>query len=280
MIQGHITISREFFHSSIWTADRFTIGQALLDLMQLASYKDSIIVKRGIIINIHRGNVAWSEVRLAERWNVSRGKVRRMLKQLEEAGEIKKLQKYTKNDGSEQQISRLTTVLHVIHFEEYQKTVQQTEQQTEQQTDIEQNSKRTSNSTYSIKENKESKESLKEKKKKKPDLFPEQKTTAEEIYKIHPRKGNKKDSLKAIQTALKKHSAELLLQQTQKYKELADDLPEIEKGFLYGSKKFFKDNHFLPTDKCWNAKSKITNPKNDKSFLPDPKDYDDPSEDI
>ena len=68
--------------SSMWLEEPFTRGQAWVDLLMLTNHADGHIRKRGIPIEVHRGELGWSEEALAERWKWSRGKVRRFLQEL------------------------------------------------------------------------------------------------------------------------------------------------------------------------------------------------------
>jgi hypothetical protein len=121
----------------------------------LANHVDNFIRVRGIRIDVCRGQVAWSEPKLAQRWKWSRGKVRRYLNELETVQQIV------------QQTNNQTSIITIVNYDEYQQngTANGTtdEQQTVQQTD----SKR-----YTIKE-------LKNEKKERKDP-PSEKFTAED----------------------------------------------------------------------------------------------------
>ena len=76
------TIDRKLLEDALWLSEPFTKGQAWLDLIGRASYKDGEKAKRGEIIT--------SERELADRWKWTRKKVRCFLRSLESAGMIKK----------------------------------------------------------------------------------------------------------------------------------------------------------------------------------------------
>src|SRR3990172_8163280 len=82
-VDGWVKIHRILSLDQIWTAEPFTRGQAWVDLILLANHVPGAIRARGVYINIDRGQVGWSEVKLAERWRWSRDKVRRWLSELE-----------------------------------------------------------------------------------------------------------------------------------------------------------------------------------------------------
>jgi hypothetical protein len=93
---GWIKLYRKLQQNDLWTFEPFTRGQAWVDLLLLANHKDGFIRVRGIRVEVKRGQVGWSEIKLAERWKWSRGKVRRFLFELECDGQIIK-SKYMKN---------------------------------------------------------------------------------------------------------------------------------------------------------------------------------------
>lgn len=76
------TIDRRLLEEELWTAEPFTKGQAWVDLIGRASYKDGELTKRGELIT--------SERALADRWHWSRKKVRCFIQSLERAGMIKR----------------------------------------------------------------------------------------------------------------------------------------------------------------------------------------------
>ena len=96
----------EMFGDPLWIADKFTKGQALIDLYRLAQFNAGFVIKRGIIINLKPGQVGWSMESLRKRWKWSIGKVRRFLNYLEKAGHIE-LQKTN--------VSTKITLLHRIN---------------------------------------------------------------------------------------------------------------------------------------------------------------------
>jgi hypothetical protein len=78
----------EVFDDPLWTADKFTKAQAHVDLYRLAQFKNGMVHKRGVIIELMPGQLGWSMESLRKRWMWIIGKVRRFLKYLEKAGHI------------------------------------------------------------------------------------------------------------------------------------------------------------------------------------------------
>jgi hypothetical protein len=134
--QGWIKLHRRILFSPVYELDVFSRGQAWVDLLLLANHDEGEFRVRGNRIKITRGQLGWSEKNLATRWKWSRGKVARFLNDLEKDQQIV------------QQKSRLTTIITILNYNEYQgggqqnehqigqQTGQQTEQQTGQQTSI------------------------------------------------------------------------------------------------------------------------------------------------
>ena len=128
MDKGFIKLSREIADHPLWLASPFTPGQAWVDLLMLASWKDSRFYIRGNRVDVKRGQLAYSIKKLAERWQWSRGKAKRFLDELENDHQIR------------QQNMSVTTLITIVNFDKYQSKRTPDEaadgQQTEQQTDI------------------------------------------------------------------------------------------------------------------------------------------------
>ena len=109
MESGFYKISRKLLTSDFWVLEPFTKAQAWLDLIGLASYKKSKIrIKNGETVDIERGECAWSVIKLAQRWQWSRGKVNRFLT-------------YLKNEKMiQQKICSNLTIINILNYEFYQ----------------------------------------------------------------------------------------------------------------------------------------------------------------
>lgn len=108
MFKGWFKVHRSLFDNDLWLAEPFTKGQAWVDLIGHANHKPASVWIRGIEVSVGRGQLAWSELTMAKRWQWSRGKVRRYLGMLE------------KRQMIEQQKDELTTVLTICNYELYQ----------------------------------------------------------------------------------------------------------------------------------------------------------------
>lgn len=80
---GFIKIDRQLFDHWLWNDKPFSKGQAWIDLIGLANYKDSKTPYKGAVVTCERGTVNRSISFLAKRWGWSREKTRTFLGLLE-----------------------------------------------------------------------------------------------------------------------------------------------------------------------------------------------------
>ncbi|MFH1491242.1 MAG: hypothetical protein ABII06_20230, partial [Pseudomonadota bacterium] len=109
---GWIKLHRKIMEMSEWLMEPFTKGQAWVDLLLLANHKTGYIQKRGITIEVNRGQVGYSEDALAARWKWSRGKVVRFLVSLVHQHRISK--------KAVQQNIRLSNLITITNYDWYQ----------------------------------------------------------------------------------------------------------------------------------------------------------------
>lgn len=83
MAKGYISVHRRIVEHAFWEDKPFTRGQAWIDLMLSASYKDNSFLFDGNLISIERGQFITSIRKLGERWGWSRTKVCKFLTVLE-----------------------------------------------------------------------------------------------------------------------------------------------------------------------------------------------------
>jgi hypothetical protein len=114
---GWVRLHRKIFENKLWFSEPFTKAQAWIDIFAGANHTDGSFWVRGIEVTVKRGQLAWSELTMAQRWGWSKNKVRRFLKWLETEQQIA------------QQKTYITTLITVKNYDQYQETIQQTEQQ-------------------------------------------------------------------------------------------------------------------------------------------------------
>jgi len=83
MSDGWIKLHREIIDTEDWRHAPFTRVQMWVDMLLLANHAKGSFRVRGIVVNLDRGQLGWSEESLSKRWKWSRGKVRRFMSELE-----------------------------------------------------------------------------------------------------------------------------------------------------------------------------------------------------
>jgi len=137
MQRGYVKLWRRLKDSNLWLGEKFTRGQAWVDLLMLANHKDGGFRLRGIWVDVKRGQVGHSAESLAARWLWSRGRVLRFLSYLKTVQQI------------EQQKSNILSIISIVNYDIYQgnsTTDSTTDGTTErQQTDTNKNDKNEKN---------------------------------------------------------------------------------------------------------------------------------------
>ena len=83
MAKGYIKLHRQIQDCWLWTEDKFSRGQAWVDLLLMANHEDKKILFEGKLITVKKGQFVTSIYKLAERWRWDRKKVSNFLKILE-----------------------------------------------------------------------------------------------------------------------------------------------------------------------------------------------------
>ena len=84
----YIKVLRKLFRDPMWTSEKFTKGQAWVDLLYWAYHSDGNFKWDGRRYNLRRGQLSHTEGFLSNRWGWSRNKVRRVFKKWQENGMI------------------------------------------------------------------------------------------------------------------------------------------------------------------------------------------------
>jgi hypothetical protein len=122
-VNGWIKLHRQLCEHELWTCEPFSRGQAWVDLLLLANHEDGFFYLREHKINVRRGQVGWSILKLSQRWKWSRGKVTKYINDLEKEQQLKITQ------------SNSTSIITIINYEQFQGKEQQVIQQGIQQCD-------------------------------------------------------------------------------------------------------------------------------------------------
>ena len=121
---GWVSIWRKLCISDLWLNEKFTRGQAWVDLLLLANHEKGEITKRGITVFLERGDVGWSERELASRWKWSRGKVRRFIKYMCSGSDPKLIPQ------TSPQNTNIINCYTIINYKQYQDNSPQNKPQT------------------------------------------------------------------------------------------------------------------------------------------------------
>jgi hypothetical protein len=113
--RGYVKLYRQIQENPLWLADRFSRGQAWVDLLLMANYEDSKVI-RGTVIPVLRGQVFTSQIALANRWRWDRKTVHSFLKLLEEDNML--------NIQTSKQTDTGYTLLTIKNYELYQSSSQ------------------------------------------------------------------------------------------------------------------------------------------------------------
>lgn len=116
-MEGWFKTHRRLLDSLLWLSEPFTKGQAWVDLIGLATFEYTYFYVRGVKVELERGQVGWSEPKLADRWKWSRTKLRKFLNDLEKEQQII------------QQKNNVNQVITIVNYEIYQEKEQQSGQQ-------------------------------------------------------------------------------------------------------------------------------------------------------
>lgn len=108
MSNGWIKLYRQLQDCPIWYGERFSKGQAWVDLLLLANHSDKKTLFNGEIIRIGRGQYLTSMVKLAEKWSWNRKTVSSYLNMLEKEKMITRVSDNTK------------TLITIENYENYQ----------------------------------------------------------------------------------------------------------------------------------------------------------------
>ncbi len=113
---GWIKLHRAIMDHPDWLAERFTRAQAWVDLLLLANHQTGYIRRRGIMVAVERGQVGYSEVALATRWQWSKGTVRRFLSELTRLSQVSR----RISEKTVLKKTSVSSVINIINYERYQ----------------------------------------------------------------------------------------------------------------------------------------------------------------
>lgn len=85
---GYIKLFRTLRHCWVWNGEKFSKGQAWIDLLLSANHQDEKVPLGSQLFDVKRGSFITSKMKLADRWGWSNTKVDSFLKMLEQDGMV------------------------------------------------------------------------------------------------------------------------------------------------------------------------------------------------
>lgn len=114
MNKGYILLYRKVQDNILWKAEKFSKGQAWIDLLLMANHEEKTFLLGNEVVKAEIGSVITSEKKLMERWKWGKEKVRSFLRLLEITGMIERRPDHKK------------TVIIIKNFPKYQTAKQTT----------------------------------------------------------------------------------------------------------------------------------------------------------
>ncbi len=106
--KNYFFCNRSLFKNPLWYSEKFTKGQAWIDLFGNANHSVGYFEKNGQKVDIKRGQTGRSIKTLSEDWKWSRNKVKRFLKRLTDEHMI------------EHETNHLTSIITICNYDKFQ----------------------------------------------------------------------------------------------------------------------------------------------------------------
>lgn len=119
MNRGWVRLHRKIDENKYWLSEKFTRGQAWVDLLMIACHFPQTVFIRGIEINLQRGQFCWSQEALSKRWKWGKHKTNLFLKCLRQDGQLSLKQHHK------------IGIYSVLNYDKYQSDEPQTAPQTD-----------------------------------------------------------------------------------------------------------------------------------------------------
>jgi len=107
-MEGWIKLHRQIVENPYYFSEPFNRTLAWIDLLILANHKDNFFYKRGIKVEVKRGQVGYDLEKLSSRWRWSRGKAERFISDLETSEQVIR------------QKTNVTTLITIVKYNECQ----------------------------------------------------------------------------------------------------------------------------------------------------------------
>ncbi|MGB0581574.1 MAG: hypothetical protein ACPGVU_17895 [Limisphaerales bacterium] len=107
-VGGWFAVNRHLLNHPLWLEEKFTKGQAWIDLIGLAAHEPTKVVKQNSVVYLERGQVAISKTGLEERWGWGKGGAERYLRRLQNEERIRV------------RSNTVYTLISVVNYDRYQ----------------------------------------------------------------------------------------------------------------------------------------------------------------
>ena len=87
-MSGWIKLHRSLMDNHFWSKERFSYGQAWVDLLMMAGHQERKIIIDGSIVTLARGEILTSLIKISEKWKWSRKRTKKFLDLLEKDGMV------------------------------------------------------------------------------------------------------------------------------------------------------------------------------------------------
>ena len=120
-MEGWIKLHRQITENEFYFAERFTKSAAWMDLLLMANHNKATLFIRGIEIHLEPGELCYSQLTLSKRWKWNQRTVNKFLKLLENRQMI------------HNKITRVTTIISILKWNDYQISAEQSAEQNTRQ---------------------------------------------------------------------------------------------------------------------------------------------------
>lgn len=119
-MEGYIKLHRRIAEMPTYFTEPFCKNMAWIDLLILANHKPGVIYKRGIKIDLDRGDVGYSYRELAKRWKWSVNKAARFIDLLRKNGKIGLKMNTGIGTQNGTQKNNVTACISILNYNKYQ----------------------------------------------------------------------------------------------------------------------------------------------------------------
>ena len=208
MHEGYVKIYRKITSHEMWLKEKFTRGQAWMDLLLMVNHKEKETWINGKPMMVNAGQKVTSILSLSERWKWSRCKTTSFLNSLQ----MQKMLTY--------KTTSKYTVITIVNWELYQSDKALKKQQNDNRTTTERQQKSTNNNVKNVKNDKNN-------------IYVEQ---VDKIWSAYPNKKGKAIAEKKLPELIEEHGYENIMRCVQRY---SSEVTGVDKKYMKHGSTFF-----------------------------------------